>query len=238
MGCICQSTKNKINDINNDNYIIAEINIKEDDINKNIRIINSYEEYHNNWDFKEFNEYKKNKEYIENCEIQINDKSIPFSYFHSFKSIKKYTIKYSFNNNLTNINHMFYGCEYLTNLDFSNFNSENVMDMESMFAECKSLINVNLSNFNTEKVNNMNNLFKNCESLTNLDLSNFNLKNISSMCYMFEGCKSLTYLNLYNFKTDKINEYDIEDIFDGCVSLKKQNIITQDKKILNFISNT
>ena len=29
----------------NKNYILAEINIEEDDINKNIRIINSFEEY-------------------------------------------------------------------------------------------------------------------------------------------------------------------------------------------------
>ena len=29
----------------NKNYILAEINIEEDDINKNIRILNSFEEY-------------------------------------------------------------------------------------------------------------------------------------------------------------------------------------------------
>ena len=33
---------------NNNNYIIAEIDIKDVDINKNIRIINSYEEYKRN----------------------------------------------------------------------------------------------------------------------------------------------------------------------------------------------
>ena len=31
--------------INNNNYIIAEIEIKKEDINKNIRIINSFEQY-------------------------------------------------------------------------------------------------------------------------------------------------------------------------------------------------
>ena len=35
----------KINIEQNKNYILAEINIKEDDINKDIRIINSFEEY-------------------------------------------------------------------------------------------------------------------------------------------------------------------------------------------------
>ena len=35
-------------DIESNNYIIAELFIREDDVNKNIRIINSYEEYMRN----------------------------------------------------------------------------------------------------------------------------------------------------------------------------------------------
>ena len=39
-----EKVKNLLNENNENNYIIAEINIKENDINKNIRILNSYEE--------------------------------------------------------------------------------------------------------------------------------------------------------------------------------------------------
>ena len=39
---------------------------------------------------------------------------------------------------------MFKGCNSLTNLDLSNFNTQNVSDMSGMFSECNSLIKLNL----------------------------------------------------------------------------------------------
>ena len=36
---------------------------------------------------------------------------------------------------------MFYGCRSLTNIDLSNFNTQNVINMDFMFYECNSLIN-------------------------------------------------------------------------------------------------
>ena len=50
----------------------------------------------------------------------------------------------------------------------------------------------------------MSEMFSGCNSLTNLDLSNFNTQNVTNMSAMFSGCKSL----------------------------KKDHIITKDKKIL------
>ena len=66
------------------NYMLAEINIEEDDINKNIRILNSFEECKriNKWvDYK----YENEKEIKENCIIKVNDKIIPFNYLYKFK---------------------------------------------------------------------------------------------------------------------------------------------------------
>ena len=60
---------------------------------------------------------------------------------------------------------MFYGCESLTNLDLSNFNTNYVKNMMSMFDGCSSLINIDLSNFNTNKVKDMSDMFKGCSSL-------------------------------------------------------------------------
>jgi surface protein len=48
-------------------------------------------------------------------------------------------------------------------------------------------------------------MFSNCESLTSINLSNFNTQNVNDMIWMFLNCKSL----------------------------KKENIITKDKKILD-----
>ena len=108
--------KENINIINNNNYIIAEIDIKDDDINKDIRIINSYEEYKRNAYNKEIEKELMNEEEIKRCEIRINNQLIPFNYFFKFTNKGKYIIKYSFNNYLTNANHMFCECSSLTDI--------------------------------------------------------------------------------------------------------------------------
>ena len=51
------------------------------------------------------------------------------------------------------------------------------------------------------------------------------------MSWMFYCCNSLTNLNLSNFNTQNVT--DMSDMFSYCNSLKKNNIITKDNKILN-----
>ena len=90
-------------------YII-EILIKDEDINKDIRIINSYEEYQRQKNFPENMELDMmNEEEIKKFEIKINDELIPFNYFHKFPNKGKYTINYSFKNNLFNVGFIFNG---------------------------------------------------------------------------------------------------------------------------------
>ena len=84
------------NKINNNNIIIAEIEIKEDDINKDIRIINSFEQYKRERIWKEDEEddykYENEKEIEENCKIKINNEIIQFNYFYKFNKKGKYKI--------------------------------------------------------------------------------------------------------------------------------------------------
>ena len=192
-------------EINFDNYIIAEIDIKDEDINKNIKILSSYEE------FLRTNSGKlifKNEDEIKKCEIKINNEIIPFNYYHKFKSKGKYTIKYSFKNNLK--------CTCL------------------MFGDCKLLTNINLSNFNTNNVTNMNSMFYGCSSLKDINLSNFNTNKVTDMCCMFRGCSSLKDINLSNFNTNNVT--DMGGMFYKCSKLRKENVITKDKKILNELN--
>ena len=187
----------------NNNYIIAEIEIKEKDINKEIRIINSYEEYKRKYglDYHE-NDYKyeNENEIKENCEIKINNNIIPFSYYYKFKNKGKYTIEYTFKKKLSKTCDMFLECSSLTNLNLSNFKTQNVINMNGMFSDCSSLTNINLSNFNTQNVTDMIGMFNNCSSLTNINLSNFDTQNLIDMNGMFYGCKSLTNINLSNLQ--------------------------------------
>ena len=60
--------------ISNTGYINAEIYIKEEDINKNIRIINSFENVkrEQKWRDYEADNKKGNEKEIKRCEIKIN----------------------------------------------------------------------------------------------------------------------------------------------------------------------
>ena len=85
--------------MDNNNYIIAGINIEKEDLNKNIRIISSFEG--KNKKVKERKYKKKHKNYylyanekeIKKCEIKINEELIPFCYSYKFNQKGKYKIK-------------------------------------------------------------------------------------------------------------------------------------------------
>jgi len=158
-------TKEKVKNLLNEyqikngdnNYIIAEIIIKDEDVNKDIRILNSYEEcLRQNPDGFLKDKIFNNEDEIKNCEIQINDELIPFNYFHKFSTKGKYKIKYIFKNNLTNTTLMFYGCSSLINIDLSNFNTNNVTNMNGMFRNCPSLNKKNIITKDKNLLNNKN----------------------------------------------------------------------------------
>ena len=214
-----------------DNFIIGEIVINSEDINKNIQIINSFENA-NLYDSSE-NQYKfKNEEEIKNnIQIKIEGQKIDFTYLMKFGKEGKYKIKYTFTNSLTNINCLFYGCHTLTNLDLSHFNTKDVTNMNNMFYGCKSLKNLNLSNFNTQKVNDMSRMFYGCESLTDLTLSDFNTKKVIDMSEMFCICKALKTLDLSNFNTESVE--NMSEMFCGCKALKTLDLSNFNTKNVN-----
>ena len=259
-----ENNNNIIINKNKNNIIIGEINIKKEDINEDIQIINSFENIKRKYPYSYFeneDEYKNEKEIKENIEIKINEKIIEFTYNYKFKKEGKSKIEYLFKNNLTNICCMFYDCESLTNLNLSNCNTQNITNMKEMFLGCKSLTNLNLSNFNTQNAINMDGMFAYCNSLSNLDLSNFNTQNVTNMKYMFCGCNSLSNLDLSNFNTQNVtnmefmfhrcnsltnlnlsnfntqNVTDMSGMFYYCDSLTKENLITKDNEILEEYEN-
>ena len=227
-----ENTNNK--NKNSKNYIIGEIFIKDNDINKDIRIINSFEQYKKENKYNKGNdiEYENEKEIKGNCIIAINDKIIPFTYFHKFKLPGKYEIKYIFKENISKANHIFFGCKNLITIDLSNFNTKNINNISGMFWQCLSLTKINLINFNTQNVKNMSNVFWGCCSLTKIDLSSFNTENATNMNSMFSVCKVLTNLDLSNFNTQ--NVVDMGYMFCGCNSL--QNIDLSNFNTQNVIN--
>ena len=119
---------------------------------------------------------------------------------------------------ITNMEHMFYHCSGLTSLDlFSYFNTSKVTNMCSMFNSCFNLTALDLSGFNTSKVTNMSFMFFNCHGLTSLDLSSFNTSNVDDMECMFGDCTSLITLDLSNFDTSKVK--NMSYMFKNCYNL-------------------
>ena len=178
--------------------IMGEIYVGTNEKNKSIQIINSFENFHkvNNIEYSENdNNYCNENDIKENIEIKIEGKKIDFSYSYKFEDEGEYKIEYLIKKNLTKTNNMFSDCKYLTSLNLSNFNTQNVKNMSYMFYNCEHLINLDLSNFDTHNVNNMNHMFFNCNSLKKLDLSFFNIKKVSYMKNILSSCDSLVDLN-------------------------------------------
>ena len=78
--------------------------------------------------------------------------------------------KYNISNSINSSPHMLYYIEKTSN---------------GMFGYCSSLTNLDISNFNTQNVINMAGMFEGCSSLTKLNLSNFNTRNVTNMIDMF-----------------------------------------------------
>ena len=137
--------ENNNDQIEYDNYIIGEINVLEENINKSTRIIGSFEECkrEKKWkDEEKYNGMENEKEIKENCIIEINNKVIPFSYFYKFNDTGKYKIKYSFIKNLKNLNYLFFNCRNLININFENFNAQNITNMSGIFEGCENLLSI------------------------------------------------------------------------------------------------
>ena len=232
--------------------ITGVIDIKAENVNQDVQIINSYENYNRLLEGDEVDDkdpLNDENEITNYTEIKIDNNPINFAYTYKFDQSKTYKIEYSFDEKLTKANCMFSNCELLTELDFSSFNPGNLIGMFGMFDSCSSLKSLTLSYFNTQNVRNMSCMFLRCESLKNLDLSNFNTQNVTDMKSMFGGCKSLENLNLSDFNTqnvinmglmfahcDSLTNLDLSNfntqnvtnmnlMFYFCDSLKKENII-------------
>ena len=118
---------------------------------------------------------------------------------------------------VSNMGFMFYECYSLENIDLSNFDTSQVTDMGWMFSVCYSLESIDLSNFNTSQVIDMGWMFCNCSSLESIDLSNFNTSQVTDMGWMFWNCNSLKSIDLSSFNTFKV--IDMNYTFYGCNSL-------------------
>jgi len=163
--------------------------------------------------------YRNDVDFIINGNIKI----IKFAKNESFSVTKGIGIEIHFNKAINSLFRFFdrredKNMEYLTFVDFTNFNSISVSNMGFMFYECYSLENIDLSNFDTSQVTDMGWMFSVCYSLESIDLSNFNTSQVIDMGWMFYNCNSLKSIDLSNFNTSQV--IDMGRMFYNCNSLK------------------
>ena len=134
--------------------------------------------------------------------------------------------------NVINMYSMFRGCESLTSLNLSKFNTSKATDMGYMFYDCKALTSITLSSlFGTGNVTYMSHMFSDCQNLQAVDLRSFNTSKATDMDSMFSGCTSLIFLDLSMFDTRKV-QY-MEAMFSECEHL--QRIFVDDTFVLTSV---
>ena len=173
------------------------------------------------------NNYKEFSELYSSIELEI----IPTqNKYGSFLNINKENKKYFhiyFNNYKKEIKRI------VLNDKVSKINITIDYQMQSfyeLFGGCKCIESINFKKFYRNNITNMKCMFYGCSLLQDLNLSNFNTNNVTNMSNMFDGCKSLKELNLSNFNTNNVT--NMIGMFSGCLKLNKNNVIVNDKRIL------
>ena len=115
-----------------------------------------------------------------------------------------------------NMAHLFNGCEELTKIDMSNWDTSNAASMDSMFKDCKNLSSVIFpENFGSAAAN-MSSMFVRC-NLSELDMSNWNTSKTTTVSGMFYECADLVSVDTSGWDTSKLTEVGL--MFKDCVNL-------------------
>lgn len=157
------------------------------------------------------------------------------------------------------MNYLQHGCESLTELDVSGFDTSRSRSLEFTFALCWNLEKVDVASWNTSnvismrntfshtalkvinvecwdtsKVMNMNAMFMNSRVET-LDLSRWNTENVKDMMNIFNTCNYLKKLDVSNFNTAKIT--NMSGIFYNCALLEALDLSKWDTSAVTSLQN-
>ena len=132
-----------------------------------------------------------------------------------------------------NMRCMFMDCAGLKSVDLSGINTSGVTDMSSMFRRCELLKTIDLSSFDTSGLISADYMFSECTKLKTIDLTGFGTESIEYWDHMFGSCTSLETIYVSDkwkgVKESYVTTWLLEEIFDGCISIKGGNGTTYDK---------
>jgi surface protein len=135
--------------------------------------------------------------------------------------------------NVTSMAGMLLYCYALTSLDVSGWDTSKVTNMTGMFSNCNSLTSLDVSGWDTSEVTNMASMFFNCNALTSLDVSGWGTSNVTSMTYMFYNCNALTSLDVSGWDTSEVTS--MNNMFQGSDALTSLDVSGWDtSKVTNM----
>ena len=179
---------------------------------------------------------EKEGEYLRNLDEYEFNKT-DGKLYHKKKGILK--IDLFFDSPLTNLDHMFEGCEDIIYIDLSHIQPPSIDSMSHTFKGCKNLQKINLTSIDTSKVKSMDSLFENCTSLTDiLGIERFDTSSLNNISRMFYNCTDLIVANLSAFNIDEI--YNINETFFNNTNLKYIDLRKSSNvdSIINILNQT
>jgi len=246
----------QLNEKNKDNYITLKIEIDEEEIGKDIIIINQCTIY------KLFKNFE-----LDDIEVQINEEIIPikfknkykyfgykdksvdsekakkiykdlgetnYSFYWNFPKKDIYNIKIIFKKQLSSCEGLFYHCGQISEIDMSKFDCTKVLSCNGMFfqEDNNKLKTINLGNLDFSLVSDFTEMFCFCNNLEKLDVTNFNTKNSKSFKSMFYYCEKLQEIDVSKFNTSKCES--INGMFNNCSCISKIDMIKWDMSNLKY----
>ena len=203
------------------NEMIINYSIKENGVNKRIKMFDSIFVDNNRDKLRLIIDGKEEDQLIEYYNNPSNKKDI------QVKIIEKKPV--------TNMSYMFNNCKYLMSLDSTNWDTTKITNMESLFQLCSFdlLENIMINKFNNKNKNNnfsiwktpnltnMRAMFCKCINLKEMpEMSKWDTKNVKDMSLLFNGCISIE--NLSKFPTwNTQNVEDMSYMFSRCIKLKE-----------------
>ena len=201
--------------------IFLSIEVKEDDINKEIYFLDARK------DRKEIEGFLKEIENIKS-KIKINirrpgseeEEKEEIAFDNKFKPDIEgiYSIEIEIPGRVSDCSYMFYDCCNLYEVNLSKFDFTDVKNMSDMFNYCVNLKKVEFSEKNIDTVENMSYMFNHCKKLETIILKTFNTKNVTNMAGMFQHCEALKVVDVSNF--DTMNVVQLSCMFNNCYNLE------------------
>ena len=167
-----------------------------------------------------------NSEIITSVEIQGSIAPTTMrKWFNGCKKLEKADLSSIDASKLTDISQLFGNCKSLESVTFpANMSAAPLEQMWAVFNGCENLTALDLSGWNTSKVKEMRNVFGGCKALTSLNVSGWDVSNVKAMDYIFSGCSSLTSLDLSTWNVTlgaqgNGRSYGATGMFKGCSNL-------------------